>query len=1106
MVHDASFHHKKVVRPTLPSILLHRKALIAQLQASITPEQYKHGASTRYKLFLCCAPAGYGKTTLLADFAHSQSLPCCWYFLDHTDTDPVVFLRTLLASIRQAFPTFTFSLFPELPFLTASSYHATIDALCIAIAAEISERFLLMLCNYEEINESEVLTDLVTYLLKKLPDQVTLVIESRVIPDISFASFVIHDEMCGLHSNALRFSSQEITELASLQGLPPLTPAEAEQLATSFDGWIAGILLGTRVGDARFQLLQQQASREDVSLLPHEYSPVKGKRTTLLTYVVDEVLKRDKTAYAFLQTISILQQIEPSICNALLNINDAAEQLAHLESQGFFVTSYKSLSGTTYSLHPVIRDLLSAQLRSQEPERFLALHRYAATLWQASENAEQALYHALKSEAYDLATVLISNNAERLFQQGQQETLIRWLHTLPTEIQEHHPQLLLLQASIFLEHGQHSAALPLLEKAEALLPDQVEGVNPRFHASIAILRGKAFSQMGNYLQAQELCQEALTYIPEQDHILRAAAEMRLGVCASLQGDFTSGIQHLQQALRIWNNEPPLNQAIEIHSSLANTYYFIGNFPLAQHHLVAMMNACEQLQDISGKIRALTLQGLISQDRGLASEAEASFLQVLTLTNEPSYMQRGKAYALVNLSLFYVEQGTYAQALAHAQNGLGLARQFGNRSLVNAALSSLALSYLFLGDAVSALFMVEQMETQATSEETVGYEHAWRDLTYGLVLLKQGRSFEATTRLSHIETVLRSTSLKRELLQAKIRLAACHVEQGQIEQAVQLLGEVATLLSTHHTYTHLVQIELQWLPGLLPILQNHPYLAPLRTLLNIAEPLQHQKQPQPTAIKAELTNANLTGLTIYAFGEPTVLLNGQPVKRWRMNRTMELFFFLLDARHPMSKESILTVLWPEYDEQTNQTFHNTLYYLRKLLGESCVVFQPSGYSLNLAAVYGEQVWYDVHIFQQRRSEAEQALAREYHALAKESLLEMVQLYRGDYGRPFYSDWCTFRRDELRTAYLEARRQLAQIAWNAEAWNESTEHWRQMLHMDNCLEEAHYGLIRCYARQGKRQAALRQYQTCQKLLQEELGVQPGQAMQHLYQRLLNPQNKL
>jgi DNA-binding SARP family transcriptional activator len=215
--------------------------------------------------------------------------------------------------------------------------------------------------------------------------------------------------------------------------------------------------------------------------------------------------------------------------------------------------------------------------------------------------------------------------------------------------------------------------------------------------------------------------------------------------------------------------------------------------------------------------------------------------------------------------------------------------------------------------------------------------------------------------------------------------------------------------------------------------------------------------------------------------------------------MELFFFLLDCDQPTSKESILTALWPDYDEQTNQTFHSTLHHLRKLLGERCIVFGAGGYRVNLAACYGEQVFYDVKAFQADRLEAEQALSRQDETKAKESLLKMVALYRGDYGRPFYNNWCTHRRDELRAAYLEAHRQLAEIAWNAEAWDESAEYWRHLLLLDNCLEEAYYGLMRCYLRQGKRGAALRQYQSCQKILQQELGILPGPALQHLYKRL-------
>ena len=101
---------------------------------------------------------------------------------------------------------------------------------------EINEHFALLLCNYEQINESEILNQFVTRLLKMLPPHVTLVIESRVMPDISFVPLFVREEMYGFDRNSLRFTTQEILDLARLYGLTTFTETEAEQLSTAFDG------------------------------------------------------------------------------------------------------------------------------------------------------------------------------------------------------------------------------------------------------------------------------------------------------------------------------------------------------------------------------------------------------------------------------------------------------------------------------------------------------------------------------------------------------------------------------------------------------------------------------------------------------------------------------------------------------------------------------------------------------------------------------------------------------------------------------------------------------------------------------------------------------
>jgi DNA-binding SARP family transcriptional activator len=242
------------------------------------------------------------------------------------------------------------------------------------------------------------------------------------------------------------------------------------------------------------------------------------------------------------------------------------------------------------------------------------------------------------------------------------------------------------------------------------------------------------------------------------------------------------------------------------------------------------------------------------------------------------------------------------------------------------------------------------------------------------------------------------------------------------------------------------------------------------------------------------------IRIQALGEPTVYVENIRVKRWRMAHAMELFFFLLEKGRPVHKEQIISALWPDADGQVEQTLRSTIYYLRKLFGAACITSSNSSYMLDLAGIYGEEsIWYDVAVFLKCYATAQAALAAGDEGVAYTTFEEMTRLYHGDYVQSFYCDWCTQRRYTLRHAYMDALYQLALIAYRQHHLDESIAHWQHLLTMDSCLEEAHYWLICCYMQQGKRGMALRQYQNCVLRLREELSIEPGDALQHLYQRL-------
>jgi LuxR family transcriptional regulator, maltose regulon positive regulatory protein len=1103
---------RKITCPALPPTILYRESLVTRLKEVTTgpAEGFPH-----YKLVLLYAPAGYGKTTLLADFARNTHIPCCWYFMDRMDADKNTFLEILLMSLRLRFPQFGAKLDPLLASAIAADaegparfhYEAMIDALIAAIETEITERFALILCNYQEMSGCQEVNELVNHFLRKLPESCVLIIESRATPELDFALLLAHREMVGIGSNLLRFTAQEIRDLALLQGVTEFNEAQATQLALSFEGWITGILLGAHLGGIEFLPQWSHENEKQGSLVDRHH---------LFSYVVSEVFERNPELYSFLKEASVLQEMTPSLCAKLLGIQDAARHLHYLEQNGLFVTRRGEEEYAAYTCHPVLRELLYNDLRQQMPERFIALHQRAAQLLSADKNYEKAVYHAFEAKAYDLVSSLIIECYDQMLKQGHAGTLARWIDELPPTTTMHNPRLLLIRANIHLMVGEQICALSLLDTASIAIMKYIEPEQiPQLQIEIVILRSKALFQHGDYHQALVLCQEIQERLPTNDSRMRADVHTRLGVCANLLGDFTTGIAQLQKALQLWGRHTIERQTAELHSALASAYSLVGNFALAEHHISRAIAYWGQLHDEWGKINNVIRQGGIKQRQGVFAEAEEAFTQALTLARGSIHFLRGEAYSQVSLGELYQDQGLYEQSLNMIEDGLALARRIKDKYLINCTLCFLAMTYLYMGDAETALLLVSDVDVQDMHATSLSYEQAVCELAYGTILLYQQRYDDAYCHLSKVEASLNKMGLKRELIQAILRMALCLLEQGQTNEWMQRMEEIVHLLKVQNGYKHLVFIELRHLTRLYQVVETHPEMGNLREQLDLVPDMQKTApqqlatpapaliveldQPVPSVVQV-ITNH--PKISIRALGEPSVAIEDRPITRWRMARSMELFFFLLDCERPMRKEQIITGLWSEVDEQINQTFHSTIYYLRKALDGHGIVSQGSTYTLNLAAYFGTNVWYDVTEFQQQHARAKQALSQDDDIVAREALQTMLELYRGDYVQLFYSDWCTFRRDELRRMYLDARCQLAKIAWRQEKFDECALHWQHTLMVDDCLEEAHYGLMRCYLRQGKRGLALRQYQRCRDTLQREMDILPGSAVQNLYQRLMSP----
>lgn len=1069
---------QKIIAPFVPPSILHREQLLRILGNALGAD-VDANTSTTYQLVLLSAPAGYGKTTLLADTVNHFSLTCCWYFLDSSDRESAIFLRTLLASIRQRFPDFGHRLETLLTKHIEHDEQAlqkALDALSGALASDIPEPCILALCNYQEVNNSAPINEIVSHLLKHLPPQCRVVIESRAQPDLELASLITGRKIFGLGCSSLHFSAQELQDLAQVQGLPPLSEEEVAKLAATFDGWITGILLGSRLGSAQFESIA--SAQLNNRTIPSLYA----NHQQLLSFVMTEVFRNEPEVCRFLKDTSPLDELTPSFCDALLETSDAAALLERAEHQGLFVIRTGETEEPVYLCQPTIRELFREYLRRNENERYRVLCQRAATLWDEKYEYEKALNCAFNGQVYELAARIILEAAPTLFNQGQSETVLRCLDRFPPRFTEENPQLLLLRANTYLRRGDFARARVLLEGGEAKavlhapLPAGENVEQASIQAGFAIAYGKLFLHQGEHALAQKYLQQALELLPIDERVMRIHAYQQLGLCIILSGQpVHEGVRQFQLALRLCHPQVDARLAGELHHQLANAYEWTGNYTIAEHHRRRVSAIQARLGQPQSVINNLTGIGLLKMRQGYVEEAEASFEHILRLTNRSPRFLSSEAYALLAFGELELTRQHFQQALTHLEGALDLAHQLEDRYLLNSILGTLSLAYLRMGDVHTAQYLLDQAVLRA--DETRSYESVSCTLMRGTILLARERYDEAKLLLEEVVRLTDEIGIVWLHAQALVRLAACLLEQGSPEEARLLLQRKRTL-SLKEDLDYSLQVELQAYPALRQLMQ---------------EVIEQDEHPSWKIFSTER-------LSIYALGEPVVLIDTTPVTRWRMARAMELYFFLLENKQPLRKDQIIAALWPDADDigRINQTFRSTIYYLRQAIGEACLVQRSGQYRLDLSAVYG-QFWYDVAAFEEQQRLAKAALEEGDAENASQAFQRMVDLYRGDYVEAFYSDWCIPRRQKLRAAFIEAHHQLALIAWRRELWDESLQHWQHLLTLDPCLETAHYGIMRCYLRMGKRDLALRQYQRCSRELHEQLKIQPGPSLQKLYQRL-------
>ena len=412
-------------------------------------------------LVLVCAPAGYGKTTLLADLVQRGGHPVAWLCLDPADNDPARFWRHVVAALDGVCPGIGERVAPLLGPPAPSSYRGLVTALINELADRPGgDQALLVLDDYHLIDAGPVHESL-AFLLEYRPPGLGVVLTSRSDPPLALSRLRAGGQLAELRAAELRFTPAEAAAL--LRQAPagpggPLSDAVVAALAARTEGWAAGLQL------AALSLRGQPDVEGFVSAFT-------GSHRFILDFLAEEVLEQQSDQVrTFLLETSVLERLSGDLCNAVTGRTGSQSLLEQVERAGLFLVPLDEVRGW-WRYHHLFADLLRARLQQEQADRVVLLHRNAATWCQEHGLPDDAVRHAVAAGEMTWAARLIEQYFDELYYLGGEgTTLQRWLSALPDDLARSRPRLLLAQAQLAIASGRVEAMEPLLDEAERAAP------------------------------------------------------------------------------------------------------------------------------------------------------------------------------------------------------------------------------------------------------------------------------------------------------------------------------------------------------------------------------------------------------------------------------------------------------------------------------------------------------------------------------------------------------------------------------------------------------------------------------------------------------------
>jgi LuxR family maltose regulon positive regulatory protein len=432
------------------------------------------GEVLQARVIVVCAPTGWGKTSLLAEWAAaSEDVRFAWVSLDPRDDEPLRFWRCVTAALAGVEPSVADTAKRRLHSPVVSISDEILPTV-VNDLADVAEPLVLVLDDFHVVTSPEILAQL-EHLIDRLPRDVHLAIATQAEPALRLGRLRAMGEVTELRGDQLRFSDEEARALLNrVHGLD-LAPADLVELQRQTEGWVAGLNLAALS-------LQRAGERERV------LAGLPADDRFLVEYLWNEVvLGQPPGVRDFLMRTAVLERLTGSLCDAVAERTGSERTLVELERANLFVVPLDA-HRAWFRYHHLFRDLLRNQLEHVSPQLVPDLHRRAST-WCAEHGLMvEAIDHAIAAGDVNYAADELNRHWLEIYSSGQATVIFDWLDRLPAETIDAHPVLLTALAGVARTIGRLDDVEPMLTRAESAAMAREPGIQRGVAAAAALVR------------------------------------------------------------------------------------------------------------------------------------------------------------------------------------------------------------------------------------------------------------------------------------------------------------------------------------------------------------------------------------------------------------------------------------------------------------------------------------------------------------------------------------------------------------------------------------------------------------------------------------------